>query len=365
MPSIDIRTIGAGGGSIARVDSAGLLHVGPESAGAEPGPMCYGMEGKEPTVTDAALVCGLISPDYFLGGEFLLDMDKAKEGIGGIARALGLDINEAAGGILHIARDNMAIATREILVGEGYDPNDFAIVAFGGAGGIFAGGVARDIGISRVIIPVLPGIFSALGMLSTDITHSFVQTYISPIDEVPIQDLSNIFQEMETTGLEILTREGIANTDRRLARSFDMRYEGQGHNVDVPVPSGSLSKDSLARVERDFSRIYETKYGYQADTPVEIVNVRLKAIGVLKEIPAREIEEGKTIPQSALKPRRKVYMDGSFIDCQIYERGKLLCGNTISGPAIVEEPFHTTVVMDGDRLKVDKYGNLIFSIGGV
>jgi len=363
MAGMDIRTIGAGGGSIARVDAAGLLTVGPDSAGADPGPMAYGLGGTEPTVTDAALVNGLIDPDYFLGGEIHLDLDLAKRGVNDVAKKLGLSLNEAADGILSVARNNMTTATTEILVGQGFDPRDFAIMAYGGAGGIFAGNIAKDMSISRVIIPPGPGVFSAQGILSMDLVHTYARGYARSMDELDIQELEDIYKDMENNALQILTREGMSRDRVEFARSLDMCYAGQHYYIETPVPNGELKANAKIEINNSFERLHEIRYGHRIEAPLITINIRLKAIGKIKEIPMTEVKQGKGIPQSAIKKKRKVYLEGNLMDTQIYERDKLLCGNTIVGPAIIEEPFHTTVVMPGQTLQVDKLGNLIIHTG--
>jgi N-methylhydantoinase A len=366
MAGVDIRPIGAGGGSIARVDAAGLLTVGPDSAGADPGPMAYNTGGTEPTVTDAALVNGLIDPNYFVGGEFSLDIELSKKGVQSIADKLGLNVNEAADGILAVARNNMTTATTEILIGEGLDPRDFTLMSFGGGGGMFAAHLAQDMSISRIIIPVAPGVFSARGILTMNIVHSYAQAYGRAIDELDIQELENIYREMEESATKMLLSEGMTEDDIEFVRSLDIYYEGQRYSVDTPVPSGKLKENSGIKKEisSTFEQLYETRYGHLINAPLRTLNARLKATGKIKEIPVSEISRGKEIPQAAIKKKRKVFLNGAFHDTDIFERAGLLCGNVISGPAIVEEPFHTTVVMPGQTLHVDKIGNLIIHTGG-
>jgi len=361
---IEIVSIGAGGGSIARVDEAGLLTVGPESAGANPGPMAYGLGGTEPTVTDAALVNGLIDPGYFLGGEVKLDFELAKKGVAAIAEKLGIKLNKAADGILAIARNNMTTATTEVLIGHGNDPRDFTVMAFGGGGGIFAGAIARDMSISHVIIPPDPGVFCARGILTMNIVHSYAQAYARMMDKMDIRELDEIFRQMERSALEILTAEGITEDKIEFTRYLDMGYEGQHYFIETPVPGGELRENAKREIGESFERLHETRYGHRIEATPVTTSVRLKAIGKIKDVPVPEIKQGEEIPRSAVKKKRKVYLDGNFLDTQIYERNKLTCGNTITGPAIVEEPFHTTVVMPGQTLQVDKLGNLIIHTGG-
>jgi N-methylhydantoinase A len=362
LPGMDIRPIGAGGGSIARVDAGGLLTVGPESAGADPGPMCYGLGGKEPAVTDAALVNGVINPDYFLGGEIRLDLERASKGIAGIADRLGLSVPQAADGILKVSRANMTAATREVLVGQGYDPREFTLISYGGGGGIFAAGIARDLSISRVIIPANPGVFSAWGMLSMDIVHAFSQTFCRAVDTLDIRELNLIYQNMEDRGRAMLRQEGIADGSVDLQRSVDMCYEGQGHYVEVPMPDGKLKEETRAEISRRFHELHEVRYGHRMERTPKTINVRLKAIGRIEKAHPKEQQGTAAIPGNAFKPERKVYWEGQLNLWKVVERNRLLPGNRIAGPAIVEEPHHTTVVWPGQVVIVDGFKNLIIEV---
>jgi N-methylhydantoinase A len=359
IPGIDVRSVGAGGGSIARVDAGGMLLVGPQSSGSVPGPMCYGQGGIQPTVTDAAVVNGLIDPDYFAGGEIRLDKDLAGQGVYDLSKQLNLNINQTADGILVIARNNMTTATGEILIRQGYDPRDFAIMSFGGGGGLFAAGIARDIGITRVIIPPNPGVFCAWGMLTMDLIHGYSRTYFRSVDDIDLHELTEIFQDMENVGLNTLAEEKIDRKDISFIWSLDMCYEGQGHYVEVPLAGGELREEAKPEIIKLFHHLHKIKYGHQIDAPPRVINVRMKAVGKVKEMRIKPIRQGKSIPPGAVKTRRKVYLDGSFVECDIYDRYKLLGGNTIAGPAIIEEPFHVTLVMSGQTVNVDRLGNLI------
>ncbi|MGH2550989.1 MAG: hydantoinase/oxoprolinase family protein, partial [Thermomicrobiales bacterium] len=243
VSSVDVRSVGAGGGSIAFVDEGGLLHVGPGSAGADPGPMCYGKGGTRPTVTDAAIVAGLIDPARFAGGEITLRVDLAHEGIEGVANQLGLDKYATAEGILTIARNNMANVTREILVGQGYDPRDFALLSFGGGGGLFASEVARALNIPTVVVPNHPAAFSAWGMLSADIIGSFARSYLRPINDLDVTAVQALYDEMEQAASALMEQANIDPARVALERSIDARYEGQGHEVEFPI--GDLAIDEM------------------------------------------------------------------------------------------------------------------------
>ncbi len=362
LPGMDIRPIGAGGGSIARVDTGGLLTVGPESAGAYPGPMCYGLGGMEPTVTDAALVNGLIDPNYFLGGEIRLDIDRAVAGISDIAEKLGLAVAKTADGILAVAQNNMTTATREMLVGQGYDPRDFTLISYGGGGGIFAPGIARDLSIRRVIIPTNPGVFSAWGMLSTDIIHAFSQTYVRTIDAVDFQELSHIYSCMEKSGRAMLREEKIPDDAMEFVRSLDMCYQGQGHYVDVSIPNGDLMEDAKAAISNRFHALHQARYGYRMDRLPKTINVRVKAVGKVKKAAATLHPKTSSIREDAFKKDRKVFFEDRFVPWKVFERAVLLTGNAVEGPAILEEPYHTTVVYPGQTVRVDSFKNLVIEV---
>jgi N-methylhydantoinase A len=281
MAGMDIRPIGAGGGSIADVDAAGLLTVGPESAGANPGPMAYDMGGIKPTVTDAALVNGLIDPDYFLGGEIRLNLDLAKKGVGDIAKKIGLDLHETAAGILSVARNNMTTATMEILVGQGFDPRDFSLISYGGAGGIFAAGLAGDMSISRILIPPAPGVFSARGILAMNLVHTYTRAYINAFDSLDLDEVEEIYRKMEDNSLKTLLTEGIAKEDVEFTRSMDICYEGQRYYIETILPVGDLRKSDAVKEEisEAFKGLYRVRYGHLINAPLRTINTRLKATG--------------------------------------------------------------------------------------
>jgi N-methylhydantoinase A len=308
-------------------------------------------------------VNGLIDPNYFLGGEIRLDLDLAKKGVSDIANKLGLSLNETADGILSVARNNMTTATMEILVGQGFDPRDFALMSYGGAGGIFASSIAKDMSISRVIIPIAPGVFSARGILAMNLVHTDAHAYIRAMDELNFEELEGIYGNMENRASKMLMAEGISKDDMEFERSLDLCYEGQRYYIETPVPSGRLKEQSkiMIEIKDSFERLYEIRYGHLIKAPLRTINARLKVTGKIKEIPQSEMKQGKKIPRVAIKRRRKVYLEGDFVESQIYERSGLLCGNIIDGPAIIEEPFHTTLVMPGQTLQVDKIGNLIIT----
>jgi N-methylhydantoinase A len=364
MAGIEIRSIGAGGGSIARVDAGGLLTVGPESAGANPGPMAYGLGGYEPTVTDAALVNGLIDPDYFLGGEIKLDLGRATAGIGEIAGKLGIGLNQAAEGILAIARNNMTTATVEILIGQGHDPRDFTLMAFGGGGGIFAGAIARDMSISKVIVPPDPGVFCARGILTMNLVHTYARSYARPLDRININELNAIYKDMEGQALKLLETEGMSARDVEYTRTVEMGYADQHYFIETPAPGGELKENARKQIGDAFESLHESRYGHRIQASLKISAVRLKATGKIKDIPVTGVEKGQKSPASALKKKRQVFLDGKLAATPVYERDRLACGNVIRGPVIIEEPFHTSVVMPGQTAEIDRLGNIIIHTGG-
>ena len=364
VSSIDVRSVGAGGGSIASVDEGGLLHVGPASAGADPGPMCYGKGGTKPTVTDAAVVSGLIAPRRFAGGEISLDVGLAMRSVGEIASALGLDPDQAAEGILTVARNNMADVTRQVLVGQGYDPRDFALLGFGGGGGLFACDVARNLDIPTVVIPNHPAAFSAWGMLSAGIVGSFARSHVQAIASIDPAAVQAHFAEMEAEARALMRGAAVPEEHVVFERSVEARYEGQGHEVDVPMDGLALDETLSETLARRFDERHALRFGHEMASARETVTFRLRAFGEMQTLAVREIAAGGEDASAALKERRSVHLAGARRECGVYDRGRLTAGNVIAGPAIVEEPAHVTAVFPGDTLRVDPFGNLIVTIGG-
>jgi N-methylhydantoinase A len=362
-PVIDLVEVGAGGGSEAWIDAGGALRVGPRSAGARPGPACYGLGGAIPTITDANLALGRLDPAFFLGGEMALDAGAARRAIvERVAGPLGLDPLVAASGIVEIANAHMIGAMRLVSVQRGYDPRDFVLVAFGGAGPLHANALARELGIPTVLVPPSPGIASALGMLVTDIRHEFVATRRLRLDGLAPAALDALFADFVAEGEARLDRDGVPPAERRVLRSADLRYHGQSFELPVTVPPGSLSAADLLRLRDEFHAMHERAYGYAApEDPVELVNVRLAAIGVTPKPRRAPLAEGGPSAAPALKGRRDVWFaeTAGFRPTQVLDRGKLLCGNVIDGPAIIEEPDASTLVHPGFTATVDEHGNLV------
>jgi N-methylhydantoinase A len=360
LPMIDINTIGAGGGSIARIDEGGALRVGPESAGADPGPVCYGRGGREPTVTDANLVLGRLSPSGLLGGEMPLDLDEAARVVEEkIARPLGMGLHQAAEGILSVVHANMIRGIRRVSVGQGHDPREFILVPFGGAGPMHGVELARALNMKEVVVPPHPGISSAVGMLSADVRHDYVQTHIAVSREAEARRVQSIFEDMEGQGTEQLGREGFSGTSVELVRSADMRYTRQSYELPVPVKPGALTQSDLARITEAFHRLHEKAYGYARHSEaVEFVNLRVVALGRLPEFRARK---GAARPRRAPEPigTREVYFAGEPLQTPVYVREKLPERAEIPGPAIVEQMDSTIVILPDYRAEADGYGNLL------
>lgn len=366
IPMIDIKTLGAGGGSIAWVDPGGALQVGPRSAGADPGPACYNRGGEEPTVTDANLVLGYLNPDYFLGGEIKLHIRLAAEVIEKkIARPMRLKTEEAAEGIVRVVNATMIRGIRMVSVERGYDPREFTLVCFGGAGPVHAVKLALELNIPKLIIPEGPGVNCALGLLMADFRHDYSQTFFHSLWEVEPDRLSAGFRVLEKKAREQMSLEGVPEKDVFLWRSLDLRYFGQGYELEILSPNKDYTAEDLKHLCREFSRIHNEKYGYaMAEDTVQIVNLRLTAIGGLSKPVLKEERLSGKDPSEAIKDKRSVYMDGKWIEALCYERDKLKCGNEIEAPAIVEQFDSTTVLFPGSRAFVDKYRNLIIELEG-
>jgi N-methylhydantoinase A len=360
LPMIDINTIGAGGGSIARIDAGGALQVGPESAGADPGPVCYGRGGMEPTVTDANLVLGRLSPTGLLGGEMPLDLNRASRVLKEkIARPLGIDLQRAAEGIISVVNANMIRGIRRVSVERGYDPREFLLVPFGGAGPMHGVELAQALNMKEIAVPPHPGISSAVGMLSADVRHDYVQTHIAVSRHADVNRIQSVFEDMEAQGTEQLAREGFTGSSVVLVRSADMRYIRQSYELSVPVREGLLTGPDLGAITEDFHRLHEKAYGYARNAEaVEFVNLRVVALGRLPEFRAME---RRVQSQRAQEPSsmREVTFAGRPVRTPAYLRESLPEGVEITGPAIIEQMDSTIVVLPDYHAVADPYGNLL------
>lgn len=361
-PTVDIVEIGSGGGSIAWIDDVGVLKVGPRSAGAHPGPACYDLGGTEPTITDANLVLGRISPDNFLGGTFKVNIEKAREAIEPIANHFGISIEDAAGGIIQIANGDMLNALKLISVRRGFDPRDFSMLVQGGNGAVFGPELAKELKVKEVIVPNLPGTFSAWGMLVSDLRQDFMQTNITPLEGADISAINNIYDVMEEEAEEVYARQNIAKDNLIIQRSAEIRYIGQEHGVVTPVELGKLDKDALSKARNKFDDLHNQNYSFKLDTPVEFVSFNLTVFGLVAKPDLKKIEPaGRELEMAQKSERDVIFKDEGKLLCPVYERKLLDPGHKILGPAIVEESKSVTVLCPGQKLVVDDFGNLIVS----
>jgi N-methylhydantoinase A len=363
LPALDMTTISAGGGSIAFVDAAGFLNVGPQSAGADPGPACYGRGGTRPTVTDADLLCGFLNPDYFLGGAQKLDVAAAHAALKThVADPLRMDVLSAAAGIQRIVDMRMADEVRVFAAKRGVDLSAFTLLPFGGAGAVHAAAVAEELGMRRILVPARPGAFSALGLLCTDVVHDYVRSQLKPLDEVTAEEAEAAFRALEEKARAELAAEDMNAADARFARELDLRYTGQGYELRTPVDGGRLSADSLAAARNRFDERHAQIHGHAAaDRPVEVVSYRLRVrVAVPKYEPREEPPPARPRPLAeAAKGRRPVRFDGATVEATLYERDRLDIGTRLAGPGIVEQFDATTVIPPGWSAHVDGFRNLI------
>ena len=367
IPMIDIVEVGTGGGSIAFLSEGGALRVGPRSAGASPGPACYGLGGNEPTVTDANLLLGRLGVSRFLGGEMRLDSRAAERAIySKLAAPLGMNLIEAADGIVRIAVTQMAYAVKGVTTARGLDAGHFVLVAYGGAGPLHASLIARETGIRRVLIPRAPGHFSACGMLFCDLRYDFVQTRFTRLDDLNFGEFLDIFGRMEEEGRRAVSRSGTGAAEIRIARALDMRYVGQEHLVTIGIPPEHFEQQNRAAIKRLFDEEHARRYGTSAPSEsAEIASLRSSVTGLMVKPDFEHIATGKSEPpRRAMRGARQAWFDGGFIDTPVFDRDVLQSGNRIRGPAVVEEHASTTVLLPGDELTVDRAGNLLLSIGG-
>ncbi|MBK8030975.1 MAG: ATP-binding cassette domain-containing protein [Chloroflexi bacterium] len=365
VPTIDIVEIGSGGGSIAYVDDAGALRVGPISAGAVPGPACYDQGGTQPTVTDANLVVGRLNARNFLGGELKVSLEKARQAIKPIAERFNTSIEEAALGIIRISDFGKMNAIKLISVRRGYDPRDFVLVAFGGGGPMHAGAMMRELRCKKVVIPVYPGVFSAFGMLMSDLQIDTLRTRIMRVDGADLTAITGLYDEMEAQSRHNLEAENIARESIRIQRHADMRYLGQEHTVKVPVPNGALTPAAMEKVSVAFHDLHEQAFTFRLDSPLEMVSYHVTAIGMVNKAEIKPIKADGASLGRARKETRAVYFEGvGAVQTAIYERDQLPIGKPIPGPAVIEEASSATVVYPDQQFYRDKYGFLHVEAAG-
>ncbi|MCX5215484.1 hydantoinase/oxoprolinase family protein [Kitasatospora sp. NBC_00240] len=359
-PSLYIHSIGMGGGSVAWLDEAGALQVGPQSAGASPGPASYGRGGTVPTFTDAALTLGYLGSDSRLGGKLTLDAAVAEEALQPVAKRLGLSARALARGIVQISTMKIMGAVRAITVDLGRDPRDFALLSSGGGGGLVAVEVAQELGIPTVIVPPGQGAFSAFGMLMADIQHDFSRTNLMPLASLQPKHVEAAYRPMEEKASALLEQEGFGADRRTIVRMLDVRYAGQEHAVTVPHPTGAKT---VAAIEAAFTELHERQYGHVMDDPVEITTLRVRALGHVDK-PVLPLIERRTDGLIQAIGTRSVYLseDRPAVEYDLYVRETLLAGDAITGPAVITEHTATTVIHDGDRLEVGPLGEMVISL---
>lgn len=360
LPMIDINTVSAGGGTLARVDPLGQLQVGPQSAGAVPGPACYGRGGTEPTITDCNLVLGYLGEDNFLGGGMRLDATASAKALEtNVANPLGLDIVDAAEGIVRIIDVKMQEAIKAISTMRGHDLRDFHLLAFGGAGPLHAARMAENLGMAGVVIPLYPGVYSAMGLLISDVKHDYVRSKMSPLSEAKLEDIARVFEELEAQARDDLRAEEFRDERILIERAIDMRYAGQGYEISVPC-AYPLNAESLGILRKDFDEVHRQTYGHTApEEAVEIVSYRLRGIGKVPSVKLREFEAENLPLEKALREKRAIRFDGKTIETPVYQREGLDVGIAIAGPAIIDQLDCTTVIPPGHVARVDTFKNLI------
>ena len=369
IPVLDIVEVGTGGGSIGWLDEGGGLHVGPRSAGAEPGPASYGRGGTEPTVTDANVILGRLSPERFLGGEMRLNRNAAESALRErLAHPLGVNLERAASGMLQVATSAMANAVRHVTLERGLDPRDFTLVAYGGGGPLHASSVAKELSIRTIIIPQAPGHFSAVGMLMADFRRDYVQTLFARMDDLEMAELEDEFKKLEAEGRKALEASGIPTERIVFERAADMRYVGQEHAVAVRVPAAVGDETARAEIKKLFDDAHELRYSHSAPgESADIVSLRVSAIGRLGKPEFPRIPPGDPAPAPAARrgTRSVIFEASGALEAAVFDRTKLLQGNMIPGPAIIEEVASTTVVEPRDSVTVNAYGHLVMQLGGL
>ena len=363
LPMLDIHTVSAGGGTIARIDAVGGLQVGPDSAGADPGPICYGYGGKEVTITDANLVLGVLNPDHFLGGRMKLDKGKAETLLEEkIARPLGLGLLEAADGILKIINVKMEEAIKAVSSQRGYDIRDFTLVAFGGGGPMHAGRIALDLGIPSLLIPFAPGVTSALGLLMSDVKHDYVRSKLAPLKELDLGEANHLFSQLIEQARAELRSEGFQDNEMELQPFLDLRYAGQGYELTVPSPMPPFKAADIDLMRQRFDSQHEQAHGHKAESePVELVSLRLISVGLVPQAKFSPVKPtGKKLAAARIGERKIFFgREHGTLNCRIYNRDALEPAHKIAGPAVIEQMDTTTVIHPEQEATVDSYRNLM------
>ncbi|MFS0890972.1 hydantoinase/oxoprolinase family protein [Peribacillus frigoritolerans] len=360
-PVVDIVEIGNGGGSIAWIDNAGSLKVGPQSSGAKPGPVAYGLGGTEPTTTDANLLTGRLSPKNF---DYDVNMDNVKEAIQQkVGNHFGISAEEAALGIIRIANSNMLNALKLISIRKGHNPQDFILLAFGGGGSMHAPALALELGVKKVIVPIASPVFSAWGMLMTDLRHDYIQTYIKRLNELSLSEMDAQWEEIEEHALAHYEGEGMAAENVEFHRFADMRYLGQEHTVKVPVPIGKWSEEDKQSIIKEFHNLHEKNFTFKLeDGQTEIVNIHVTAFGRVPKPAIGKITRSSSVEEAQKETRNIYYEKKGWINTPVYDRDMLPPNEIIQGPAVVEEKAAVTLIYDGQQLHLDDFGNIIIEM---
>jgi N-methylhydantoinase A len=361
MPAVDISSIGAGGGSIAWVDQSGLLKVGPKSAGADPGPACYGRGGTQPTLTDAYVVLGLIQPENFLGGRLSLDASLAEAALDSVGERLGLSAHEAAASVIEVTTANMYAQFMPLMARRGVDPRDFALFAYGGAGPTHACFLAREVGVKRVFVPKSPGTLCALGSLVTDIKSDFIKTLYADVGRFTLAELDREFRALEGDAHEWLAAQNVRTTERYTLRSADMRYKGQSFDITVPLSSAFSEADDLDAIRAPFHQNYERVYGFSDPAaPVEIINARVTIVGTTPKPAAAPLRaSGDGARPAEPTGRREILEHRTPVAAAVYRWEQLGVGETLVGPAVVEAVDTTVYLPTGFAASLDHWGNIV------
>jgi N-methylhydantoinase A len=363
VPMIDVHTVGSGGGSIAWIDAGDALRVGPRSAGAEPGPICYGRGGTEPTITDAQLLLGRLAPEAFLSDDLDVNVEDVRQRTEeAIADPLGRSVEAVAQDVLDVANANLRRALRVVSVERGQDPREFALVAFGGAGPLHAAELAAALDVPRVVIPRTAGVLSALGLLTSDVLYDHSTSRVRRLDAIDTDDLEETFEDFEAEGRSRLTEEGFDAERVAFERTLDLRYSGQAFELSVPVPEGAVDEASVETVAERFHDRHRQRYGHAyGNEPIELVTIRLRARGEV-DAPALGVGDGSRSVEDAVRETREVIYDGEAYETRIYDGAELPTGATFDGPAVVEGTESTTVVPPDQRVEVDDYGSILLEV---
>ena len=370
LPMLGISTIGAGGGSIGWIDDGGLLRMGPESAGAAPGPACYGRGGRRPTCTDAILVLGYLDPQRFAGGRMSLDLEQARQAIERcVAEPLGLSVEQAAEGMYRVINANMAHGVREITIKRGLDPREFPLVVAGGAGPLHACAIAEELGIRTLLVPATASILCASGMLLSDLQHDYVRSYVTSFADLDPARLQTLMGELQARGEEELGREGVPASRIEHQPALDLRYVKQYHEVTVSLPREVIDRADLGAIARAFHREHDRLYGYNLEaegTALELINVRLRSIGRTEKPALPRLAEGGADPEAAARPPRRAFVprSGGYASVPVYDAALLRAGNVIDGPALIERSDTTVLVGAGFVARVDAHGSYLLSATG-